>query len=479
MSKYEYKTKPYQHQVDALRRSWREPAWAYLMEMGTGKSKVVIDNVAGLYEHGEVDALLVVAPKTVCRNWSTLEIPTHLPDRIPRHVTLWVPASEQRGAWEVSWDRLLSFQGLAVFVVNVDALVTKAGADAVEKFLRRRRVYWAVDESNTIKNPRAKRTKVALKLAPLAKYRRILTGTPVTKDPLDLWGQAEFLRHGILGDTSFWSFRARYAVLREQRIGGRAFMSVEGFRNLDGLNRILAGFSTRVLKSECLTLPEKLYTIRHVAMTPEQKSVYTAMRKDFIADVASGSITAQNVLTRILRLQQILCGAVPTDDGKVQEIPSGRLEALLDVIDETGDAKSIVWAPFRRDVARIATALEAAHGRGTTRQLHGDVSPEERADAVHAFQTDKKVRFIVGTQQTGGVGITLTAATCVVYFANTWDLGIREQSEARAHRIGQRFAVTYVDLVTPDTVDSAILDALKSKRTLAEAVTTKEIAKWI
>lgn len=480
---YEFKTTPFTHQREALntKRAWLSDAFFWRMEMGTGKTKVALDNAGALFERDLIDGLLVVAPKTVCRNWTGIEIPAHLPDRIERTVLLWKPKSARPAAWKDKVAGLHKAPGLAVYVVNVEALAFPDGRKDIEAFLRARRVLWVIDESTTIKNPQAKRTKAALKLAPLAPYRRIMSGHPITRDPLDLWGQCEFLRHGILGDTSFWSFRARYAILRELRIGGRSFQKVEGFRGLDQLRQILASFSYAVTKAECLDLPPKVYAVRHVDMTPEQKRVYTSMRDQFEAEVVQGSAcTATNILARIMRLQQILSGYLPTDDGKAHEIPTNRLSALLEVLDEA-EGKAIVWAPFRRDVERVRAAIAEVYGKGSVVVLHGDVSADDRATAIKAFQEHPEVRYIVGTPHTGGIGVTLTAASCVVYYANTWDLGIRAQSEDRAHRIGQRSTVTYVDLVTPTTVDETILQALRSKRTLAEMVTAttpEEIAKW-
>lgn len=475
---YDFKTEPYRHQREALNvcKAWLAPEFFWRMDMGTGKTKVAIDNAGALFERGKIRGLFVVAPNTVCRNWAGVEIPAHLPDRIARQVLVWRPKADQRAQWRDDWAalkqpcdyRTSDAPRLAVFVMNHEALATVQGVAYAQTFLLSHPCLFVFDESTAIKNPQAKRTKAALKLAKLAPYRRAMSGLPVVKNPLDLWSQCEFLQHGILGDTSFYSFRARYCQLAPVW-GVKGAVEILGYRDLGKLRDVLNSFSFAVTKEECLDLPPKVYTKRYVPLTDEQARIYKQMAADFEVFIGSGEATAPNVLVRLLRMQQILCGYLPLDDGKIEEIPSLRLHTLIEAFRDT-DAKAIVWAPFRRDVERIASKL-ATEFRTKVAQLHGDVSADGRAANIHEFQNNPDVRFIVGTPQTGGVGVTLTAATVVVYYANTWDLGIRAQSEDRAHRIGQKSAVTYIDLVAPDTIDETILDALRAKRSLAEAVT--------
>ena len=203
--KYKFKTQPYEHQLEALKRSWNKPEYAYFMEMGTGKSKVLIDNIALLYDKGAINAAVIVAPKGVYKNWSEKEIPTHMPEHIVYNVVAWDPAPTKKNK-KALVDIFEPLADLKILVVNVEAFSTKKGVTYVEKFLLAHNALIAVDESTTIKNPKAQRTKSLIKLARNTKFRRILTGFPVTQSPLDLYSQSEFLSDSMLGYSSFYSF---------------------------------------------------------------------------------------------------------------------------------------------------------------------------------------------------------------------------------------------------------------------------------
>lgn len=481
MSKYQFATKPYAHQVDALahRDAWRREFFAWLMDMGTGKSKVLLDNAGILHELGRIDGLLIVAPKTVCANWVDREIPAHLPRRLRPRVLAWRSPSSRPAWWLGQFDELLRHPGLSVLVANVEVLSTTSTRKTLARFLGARDCMMAIDESTTIKNHKAKRTGGAHKLGELAKYRRILTGSPVTRNPLDLWAQCEFLLPSALGHASFYSFRGAYAQLTRLRPGPRSPVKVIGYKRLEELGERLAAFSYRVTKDECLDLPPKMYTTREVELTAEQHRLYEEMRRQFRADVESGRATADIVLTRLLRMQQILCGYLPLDHGAVHEIKEHRTAAVVNLIEET-QGKVIIWAPFRDAVQKLSRELERAYGEGCTVQVHGGVSPENRSRAVSAFQDPAGPDFLVGTPQTGGIGLTLTAARTVVYYTNSWDLLTRAQSEDRAHRIGQTNTVTYADLVAPGTIDERVLKALRDKQSLADAVMhARDMASWV
>ena len=183
--KYKFKTEPYEHQLEALKRSWDKKEYAYFMEMGTGKSKVLVDNIAVLYDRGAINAAVIIAPKGVYKNWSEREIPTHMPEHIIRRIGVWNPAPNKKEKLQLT--KLFEVtDDLKILVINVEAFSTKKGVAFVEKFLLTHNAMMAVDESTTIKNPKAQRTKNLVKLALQSKYRRILTGFPVTQSPLDL-----------------------------------------------------------------------------------------------------------------------------------------------------------------------------------------------------------------------------------------------------------------------------------------------------
>jgi SNF2 family DNA or RNA helicase len=188
-------------------------------------------------------------------------------------------------------------------------------------------------------------------------------------------------------------------------------------------------------------------------------------------------MTATNVMTQLLRLQQVLSGHTKSDSGEVIEIKDNRLNEMIECLAET-DGKAIIWSRFRYDVKRIAAALAKEHGPRSVVTYFGDTSDEERSEAIERFQNGE-ARFFVGNPQTGGYGITLTAATLVIYFANSFDLAVRMQSEDRAHRIGQNKHVTYIDLIAEGTIDKQIVQALRSKMDIASKVMGEELKQWL
>ena len=477
---YEYKTKPFKHQAEAIKESWFKEFYALFMEMGTGKSKVAIDNIGMLYEGGFVEAALIIAPKGVYDNWVKGEIPTHLPDRIQRDVLRWEPKKTKGFGKRVDDFIMDDFIGVKIFVMNIEALSTVRGAGTAGRFLvQNPKNIVVVDESTTIKNRKAARTKNLQVLQKYAKYRRILTGSPITKSPMDLFSQCSFLEEKALGYNSYFAFQNRYAIVRQQKMGQRSFQEIVGYRRLDELNEKLVQFSKRILKSECLDLPDKLYTKRYVALTDEQKRLYDQMKDMALAMLEDGELaTTTSVLTQIMRLQQISCGHFTPDVGETRSLESNRLDELLNITEEL-QGKCIIWASYTHDIQRIHSALRDCFGPEAVALYYGDTAQDMRQETVDRFQDPKDpLRFFVGQPRTGGYGITLTAATTVIYFSNSYDLEIRLQSEDRAHRIGQKNPVTYIDLVSPDTLDEKILNALKSKVNLAETVLGEETRQW-
>ena len=475
---YKFKTKPYAHQLTALEKSWDKTEYGYFMEMGTGKSKVLVDNMAMLYDKGRINGAIIVAPKGVYNNWFTQEIPTHLPSHIQPKMVLWTASTsktkdkEYQSLFETGHD-------LHILLMNVEALSTKKGLEFAAKFMSCHETMLAIDESTTIKNPNAKRTKSILLLGKQAKYKRILTGSPVTKSPLDLYTQCGFLNSFLLGFDSFYAFRNRYANMIDRNFGGRRVQLIGSYKRLDELAEKLKVFSYRVLKEDCLDLPEKVYIRREVELTDEQSKAYATMKSAALALLKGKMATAPHVLTQMMRLHQITCGHLKNDDGTITEIKNNRLRELISLLDEV-DGKVIIWANYIHDIEHIVKEIKKQYGDDSIVQYYGAVSSEDRADAIVKFQ-DKgsKARFFIGNPQTGGYGITLTAANTVVYYSNGYDLEKRLQSEDRAHRIGQEKSVTYVDFIAPKTVDEKIVKALRSKMNIANKIMDEDWRAWI
>ena len=475
--KYKFKTKPYEHQLKALELSWNRETFAYFMEMGTGKTKVLIDNMAMLYDKGKIDGALIIAPKGVIGTWHNQELPAHLPNHIENVTVLWqanITKSQSRKLGTL----FKTGEELHILIMNVEAFSTQKGVSFAGKFMLSHKTLMVIDESTTIKNPKAKRTKNILQLADKAQYRRILTGSPVTKNPLDLFTQCYFLDPYHLDHQSYYSFRTRYAIMKTAHIAGRSIQLVAGFKHLAELSEKLKPFSYRVLKEDCLDLPDKIYMKRVISLTDEQLKVYKQMKEEALAILNEKTVTTVNALTQLMRLQQIACGHFVADDGTTQEIKNNRLNELMDILDEV-EGKAIIWVHWQKDVQIIKKALIKEYGPGSVVDYYGLTPQDQRDKNREAFQNDSKVRYFVGTAQTGGYGITLTAANTVIYYSNGYDLEKRLQSEDRAHRIGQKKSVTYVDILAEETVDEKIVKSLRKKINIASEVMGEELRSWI
>lgn len=467
---------PFGHQADGLTLSHKQKVFAFFMEMGTGKTKVTIDEAMYLYLAGEIEAVVVVAPKGVYRNWVSVELPKHM--GIEAFVTYW--SSYQTKELEESYKELFKpLKKLKILAVNIEALSTDRGTEFVGKFVTQHKCLMVIDESTTIKNISASRTKNAIKIGKRAVYRRILSGDPVTKSPMDLFSQCWFLDPTLLGHRSFFSFRARYAVMKQQMLpGGRSFLNVTGYQRLDELQGILRGFSFRVKKEDCLDLPPKSYMFRDVELTPEQTKMYKRLKDEAYAEFEGKVVTTAMVIVKLLRLHQIVCGHFKDDMGQVIDVPTNRIDELMEVLDEAS-GKVVIWATYRRDIEKLQEAIGKAHGPDSLVVFHGGTADDARVHAVNAFQNHNHVRFFLGNPAAGRFGITLTAASTMVYYSNSYDLEHRIQSEDRIHRIGQHHPCTYVDLVARRTVDERIISALRSKRRVASDTLGDEWKEWL
>ena len=465
---YRFKTKPFKHQIKALEKSWSKQSWAWFMEMGTGKTKVCIDNIAMLYDRGKIKSALVIAPNGIKRNWRK-ELSVHMPDHVEYMDAVWVASPKKKEQIELMNVCQMSDK-LQILIMNIEALSTGRGLDFARSFVLPGFCFMVIDESTTIKNHSARRTKNIMKISNLAKYRRIMTGSPVTKSPLDLYSQVEFLGPWLLEQSNYYAFRARYAIIQQRSVGSHSFQHVMGYQRLDELTAVLREFSTRILKSECLDLPDKLYTKRTVAMTPEQLKAYVEMKKSAITFFEENTMTAASVLTQMIRLHQITCGHVKTDDGEVRQLKNNRIKELLQVLQES-DGKVIIWAVYRHDIQTIEKEIANEYGREAVASYYGDTKDDIRQSIVDDFMDiNSDLRFFVGNPKTGGYGLTLTCSHTVVYYSNDYSLEVRMQSEDRAHRIGQKDKVTYIDLIAEGTIDEKIVKALNNKIDLASKV---------
>lgn len=478
IEKYPFKNKPFLHQAAYLQRFWEERFSALFAEMGTGKSFMMINNAAMLYDKGRINAMLIVAPKGVYRNWYKSEIPKHMPGHISYKMACWnpTPRKAEKMEMDVMWNAV---DDLRILIMNIEAFSTDKGQQFAKTFLRITESFMAIDESTTIKTPSAKRTKAIIKVGREARYRRIATGSPVTKSPLDLYSQCDFLGEDCLNYNSYYAFQARYAVLVERKMPTHTFKQVVGYRHLDELKDKLDRFAFRVTKDECLDLPDKIYLRRDVDLTAEQKKAYDQMKLMALSVLDEGLVSTNNALTQLMRLHQITCGYVKLDDGQEIDLPNNRLSELMALLAES-DGKVIIWANYRKNIQDIKLAIQQEYGMTSVAAYYGDTKTEDRQEIVDKFSDPKsELRFFVGNPTTGGYGLTLVSSHTVVYYSNSFDLEKRLQSEDRAHRIGQTEKVTYIDLIAANTVDEHIVKALRNKINIASAVLGEEIKGWL
>lgn len=479
---YDFKTKPFKHQADELEQFGCLPSRGRFWEQGTGKTKPTIDELDALFDAKEVDALCVIAPNGVHRNWVSDEIPTHMCDRIRERMRSHIWYSTGAKYHRDSFNRTLKHDGLAVLVMSYNAILTDRGRDAWKAFLKQRRCLYVLDESHRIKSPKAKWSKRLLGSNVAAPYRRVLTGTPVTKWPFDVYNQLRFLQPDIwkrLGLSSFSEFKQYFGIwVTQETKDGRHYPQCVSFKSLDILKQVVNEISSRVLKDEVLDLPPKLYSKRYVQLTPQQRRLYRELADDFMLDLATGMLTANLAIVRLLRFQQVICGYLPVsdDDRTLVDIPGGnpRLELLVETCESLGH-KAIIWARFKRDIRNIQ---DHKFFRDKCVVVDGSVTGEARGQALDAFQKGD-AEFLIANPAAIATGVTLTAAKTVIYYSNSFDLELRLQSEDRAHRIGQSNQVEYIDLVAEDTVDMQIVDSLRKKINVACEVTGDTIKDWI
>lgn len=441
--------------------------------MGTGKSKVLIDNMCMLYGIGMRRAV-ILAPKGMYANWPNIELPKHVPEQF-RNMMMVHMWEGGHGKKELEGlQRLLGHgdDAIRVLVMNIEAVsMSKRAISFLRQFVALEPCLMAVDESSTIKNPQAERTKRVIEIGRLCKWRRIMTGSPLTRDPLDLWSQFEFLAPACLGERNFHAFRRRFAVLEEKNFGGRRVQIPVAFRDVDHLGRLVRVHAFVATKDECLDLPPKVYETRYVEMTDEQRRLYESLKSLCVAQIGTDRfVSATVVVTQILRLYQILLGRVVDEDGVSSPVPTNRMHAVDEILDES-QGKIIWWCSYRDDVANLVAHLRS-RGRRVV-QYDGGTSQTDRAMAVDQFQNGDAEDF-VGTVHTGGYGITLTAASIEVYFSNSPDAEKRWQSEDRAHRIGQQSSVLIIDIVVRGTVEERFINILKKKKSLSDMVMVEQ-----
>ena len=488
---YEYRTKPYDHQREAFEATADLRGFAFFWEMGTGKSKILIDTMAYLYQKGEIGGALIMAPKAVAPNWVHDEIPVHCPD-IPLKVFLWETERANTKKYQAALRKFLEpDERLSVLVMSYDGIMTQRkkgtrgiikGAESARKLLDSKKCLMILDESARIKGVNTKRSKRVIAAGKHAKYHRVASGTPVSNSPFDVFNQLRFIDPGVwdrIGCRSYEAFKTKFGVWVEhqRKDNGRSFKTLVSYQNLPTLHGYVDQMGSRLLKADVLDLPPKVYEKRYFEMAPKQAQLYRQLREKFLVMLEGGDIiSAPLAITRMLRLQQITSGYIPTDDGDMLEFDKNpRLKCLMDTISDVS-GQCIIWCKFHRDIDLISAAL---HNAGITYVVYdGRVNAGDRESRRAAFKSGKATVFLANPAA-AGEGLTLTEANTCIYYNSTYKLADRLQSEDRAHRIGQDSSVTYIDIIAQGSIDEKIIQALRTKVDLAQQVMGDSPKEWI
>lgn len=492
---------PMEHQKKALLLGRNMPYFAYLMDQGTGKTKVLIDDAAHNWREDRIDALLVIAPNSVKTNWVIWDcmkehpddkdaLEDHMAKDVPVTKGVWIsqPNGQEKAEWKKFEDQISRIasertrNSLVVLTVNVDALNVGRCFEFLQAFCTAFRTMITVDESTRIKNRTSKRTKAAMKLRSLCPLARILSGTPVIKNPMNAFSQFGFLDEDILGFGNFYSFRNHYAIM-----GGFKDKQVLAFKNLEELSESIASCSYRVLKSECLDLPPQVYLKRRVKLAPTQMKAYKQMAEELFAEWADDVIEAPIVLTQLLRFQEIVGGYLPIiEDGVrtgtyeiVKPEKNPKMIDVQEILDEAGDQQFLIWSRFNAEIDGLH-ALLTAKGYNVAK-FYGATKERDRVRIRKAFARGE-IDGIIGNASAGGIGIDeFKAASIVIYFSNSYDTEQRVQSEDRAHRIGSEIhdQITYFDLIAPATVDVKVVRTMRNNVEVSTQIMKDGWKSWI
>jgi len=453
-----YTTKPYDHQKEALELAYPNVAFALFMEMGTGKSKIIVDEIVNLIEEDKINCAIVVAPNNVHINWKSEFIKHGPPDYDKWAIQIWRSGQSAEKREKETKDIIASGKCL-IFLINIEALSAASGTEYLRRILAaRRKSYMVIDESHKIKTPGAARTKNVIALGAFAYIRRIATGTEAEEGIENLYSQFKFLHNEILGHRTFASFRSMYC-----KMGGYEFREIIGYQNKDILANRIAPYVYQKRKKDCLDLPDKVYVTHEIDMTKEQERIYNQLEEELLLVLENGELVdATEAMTRIMRLQQVLCGHINSSNNPnaSEFIPSNRADLASEIVQEDS-GKTLIFCRFIKDVELVVTNL-AKNNIGSI-GLSSMVNIRNRMSEIDRWRQEDHLKALVMTTATGGVGLTLNEANNVIFYSNSWSGTDRKQAEDRCHRIGQTEKVTYHDIIVRKSIDHKLLRALRSK----------------
>lgn len=455
---------PGQHQEVGVVNGLTNAAFAFLWEPGAGKTFATVHVAKTRYIRDEIDLVVIILPNAIKQVW-------------PREVEKWADdiATHVQVLNAGDTPKRKPGRHLEFLVLAVESLSQGRAYDKVMAYIKGRKVLCVLDESSRIKNPASIRTKKATHIGWACYYRLILTGTPVTQGPHDLYAQFRFLDPDIIGIKKWTAFRARYCV-----IGGFENRQIIGYQNIDELMDKIRPYCQYVRLEDCTDIPDKIYTKISVPLSPEQKSAIKELKLEgtLIREELGVELFVEMALEKMTRIQQIVGGSMPhvdAENGGYKTIPMPgkipKMDAMFEYIETLGhDKKCLIWARFTPERDRIVERLIAEYGEEAVVRYDGSVSDDDRITAVTRLQEDPTCRFFVSNQSVGGIGLTLTEARYALCYSNTFSSEDRVQMENRNHRTGQTQACVYVDFEADVKEDKMILKALLHKKSLSEMV---------
>ena len=520
----EFKTKPWKHQLEAVRKFEHKEYGALLMEMGLGKTKTIIDIAANKFRRGEIERVLVICPSPLKRQWAGAQLAEHC--AVPYRSVLW-ESSRARTARATAErkSKLWETPGvLGWLVVNVEVFSAPGYLGIFEAYLKHRPTMIIIDEATRIKNPAANRTGAIRDIGKFAACRFILTGSLITNSPYDAWSPFEFLRPGYWGGSSYYAFRSRYGLesLQANPYGGRYKRPVKPaeikrirrmagrhspeeiavcmampagdiryilqrpeldvpYKHLDELKVAIQAASVQVRKIDALDIPPKIYTVLEIDMSREQKRIYSQLKKEMLAEHQGKELAVKTKLTLVTRLQQVAGGFFPQNDGALPLRISGgnpKISALVGELEDIPGQPVIIWARFVAEIKAIGEILTKELPDREVRIYHGGVPQDTRAGIVEDFQ-EGIVDVIVANPATAGFGLNLQRSHIAFYYSQGFSLEDRLQSEDRIHRAGQKESCTYIDMVMSGTVDDGVRAALTRKQSLSDYFSTNSLAEFL
>ena len=438
---------------------------ALFMEMGTGKTKAMIDVTGVLHANGIISRALVVAPLPIVDAWGNEEF-GELTKHAGNDRNIWFPIlGKSKKQREDALKAMLQYKGPKMVwgLINIEGLVVVK--DALKSL---KPDLMLLDESTIIKNRTAQRTKLAIELFEATPFKVISSGNPIPKSPDEIFAQYKLIEPGAYG-SSFMSFREKFFEVDY-------FNKIKGFKpGMEAAyNKVFHDFAFVKRKQDCLSLPPKVYLTHAVDMTPEQAKLYGDMEKDALAFYKDKACAAPVVITKFLRLSQIAGGTFPTETGPVIDLtPNPKIEAVVEILEGLPkDEQVVIWARFQREIELIAARLEKEGIKAVT--FYGKTSSEDRIEA-RRMMLRNEARVFVGNPATGGKGLNeLIGATTVIYYSNDYSAENRQQSEDRNHRNGT-VKVTYIDILANGTIDREVLGVLRNNKNFSDAILERKI----